>query len=222
MAKKTKKKRRAELAAASKASATKAVSKKKVAARKVSSTAGANSQKSRISGRKAKKKVMRKTGKSPVVHCMLAPTEDDILLLPTSVMAEVVDFQQPTPMDEAPPWLLGQIEWDKRSVPVFSFFALINGSDVGAISPRSRIMIIKSLSGSNRVPYLGILLSDLPRMTNVEETDLEQTGDDKKSLGVFSRIRLEDEDAIIPDLGRLTHLVTHATYGALPITQLDD
>lgn len=222
MAKKSKKKKRAELAAARKTPARKAASKKKVAARKKSGTSDANSQRHRISGKKSKKKVMRKVGKSPVVHCMLAPTEDDILLLPTSVMAEVVDFQQPSPMDEAPPWLLGQIEWEKRQVPVFSFFALINGSDVGAISPRSRIMIIKSLSGSNRVPYLGILLSDLPRMTNVEETDLEQTGDDKKSLGVFSRIRLEDEDAIIPDLGRLTHLVTHATYGALPITQLDD
>lgn len=222
MAKKTKKRKRADLATASKASSRMAESKKKVTARKADSTSGATSERKKTSGRKAKKKVMRKTGKSPVVHCMLAPTEEDILLLPTSVMAEVVDFQQPSPMDEAPPWLLGQIEWEKRQVPVFSFFALINGSDVGAISPRSRIMIIKSLSGSNRVPYLGILLSDLPRMTNVEEPDLEQTGDDKKSLGVFSRIRLEEEDAIIPDLGRLTHLVTHATYGALPITQLDD
>ena len=41
------------------------------------------------------------------------------------------------------------------------------------------------------------------------------------SLGVFRRDRLEETDAIIPDLDRLTHLVTHAAYGALPITSLD-
>ena len=33
---------------------------------------------------------------------------------------------------------------------------------------------------------------------------------------------LEGEDAIVPDLDRLTHLVTHAAFGAVPITQLDD
>ncbi|MEE8339803.1 MAG: chemotaxis protein CheW [Xanthomonadales bacterium] len=176
----------------------------------------------KTSGKKTTRKVLRKAGRSPVIHCMLAPTEEDILLLPTSVLAEVVDFEQPSPMVEAPPWLMGQIEWEKRQVPVFSFHALINGGDPGEISSRSKIMVIKSLSGSGRVPYLGVLLSDLPRMTQVKEFDLEQTGDKSKSLGVFSRIRLEDQDAIIPDLDRLTHLITHAIYGALPITQLDD
>ncbi|MEE8496367.1 MAG: chemotaxis protein CheW [Xanthomonadales bacterium] len=153
---------------------------------------------------------------------MLAPTEEDILLLPTSVLAEVIDFQPPSPLDEAPSWLVGQVEWEKRQVPVFSFSALIHGGGPGEISPRSKIMIIKSLTESGRVPYLGVLLSDLPRMTQVKEFDLEQTGNERKSLGVFSRIRLEHQDAIIPDLDRLTHLITHATYGALPITHLND
>ena len=40
--------------------------------------------------------------------------------------------------------------------------------------------------------------------------------------GTRALIRLAEDDAIIPDLDRLTHLVTHATFGALPITQLDD
>ena len=172
--------------------------------------------------RKASKKVMRKAGRSPVIHCMIAPAETEALLLPTSVMAEVADYQTPSALDAAPPWLLGQIEWENRQVPVFSFTALINGSDVGEISPKSKILIIKSLADSARVPYLGILLSDLPRMLNVKEEDLVQTGDDKKALGVFSRITLEEQSAIVPDLDRLTHLVTHAAYGALPITRLDD
>ena len=165
---------------------------------------------------------MRKAGKSPVIHCMLAPADLESLLLPTGVMAEVIDYQVPSPMEGAPPWLLGQIEWEKRQVPVFSFSALINASDVGDISANAKILIIKSLADSARFPFLGILLSDLPRMLNVEEQDLVQTGDDKKSLGVFSRITLDKQPAIVPDLDRLTHLVTHATFGALPITQLDD
>jgi chemosensory pili system protein ChpC len=200
----------------------KTIRKKKKMTVSGSSTPTTISRKKKTTGKKTAKKILRKTGVSPTIHCMLAPTEEATLLLPTSVLAEVVDFQDPAPMADAPSWLIGQIEWEKRQVPVFSFFALINGGDPGEISAHSKIMIIKSLSESGRIPYLGVLLSDLPRMINVKEFDLEQTGDDRKSLGVFSRIKLDDKDAIVPDLDRLTHLITHATYGALPITQLDD
>jgi chemosensory pili system protein ChpC len=177
-----------------------------------------------VNGRKkaARRKNLRASGRKPEVRCMLIPTDPETLLLPTSVMAEVVDYAQPDPLPDAPPWLLGRVEWENRQVPVFSFSALINGTDVGNVPDRSHIMILKSLSDSARVPYLGMLLGDLPRPVTVTENDLVETGDEKKSLGVFSRLRLEDDEAIVPDLDRLTHLVTHATFGALPITQLDD
>lgn len=174
-------------------------------------------------GRNApKKKVLRRTGKPAVLHCMMIPVDHETLLLPTSAMAEVVDFQPPRPTEAAPPWLLGQIDWEDRQVPVFGFGALINGTEVGEVPKRSKIMILKSLTESTRMPYLGLLMSDLPRPVQVRENDLQQTGDDKKSLGVFSRVQLEGEDAIIPDLDRLVHLVQHATFGALPITQIED
>ena len=153
---------------------------------------------------------------------MLIPTDPELLVLPTSAMAEVIDYHQPRLMENAPPWLLGQVEWENRQVPVFSFSALINGSDVGEVPPRTKIMILKSLSDSVRVPYLGLLMGDLPRPVTIGEEDLVETGDEKKSLGVFRSVRLDDEDAIVPDLDRLAHLVTHAAFGALPITQLDD
>ena len=167
------------------------------------------------------KKVMRRSGKSPEIRCLLIPTDGETLLLPITTMAEVVDITQLEAMDDTPPWLLGQIEWENRQVPVFSFSALINGKDAGTLSARSKIMVLKSLSDSARVPYLGLLLGNLPKPVVVKEDTLVSTGDEKKSLGVFSRITIEEQEAIIPDLDRLTHLVTHATLGALPITQLD-
>ncbi len=173
------------------------------------------------SRKKKAKKVLRKSGKRAEVHCMLIPSEPETLVLPTSVMAEVIDYQQPMAMDSAPPWLLGEIEWENRQIPVFSFSALINANDVGEVPGKSKIMILKSLSESARIPYLGVLLDDLPRPISIKEGDLEETGDDKKSLGVYRRVTVDEQEAIIPDLDRLTHLVTHATFGALPITQLD-
>jgi len=171
--------------------------------------------------KKTARRVLRTSGASPQLHCMAIPTEDELLLLPTSVMEEVVDYQQAAPIECAPPWLLGNVDWDNRQVPVFSFTALINGTGVGTVPARSKIVILKSLGNSGRVPYLGLLLGGLPRPVTVKYEDLLETGDDKKSLGVFRRVLLDEEEAIIPDLDRLTHLVTHAAFGALPITRLD-
>ena len=172
--------------------------------------------------KKTAKRVLRTAGKSPELHCMFIPTDRETLLLPTTVMEEVIDFQQPLPMEFAPPWLLGHVDWEGRQVPVFSFTALINGVDVGPIPQRSKIMILKSLSSTGRVPYLGILLGGLPHPLSLKAEELVETGDEKKSLGVFRRVTVVEQEAIIPDLDRLTHLVTHAAFGALPIPRLDD
>ena len=156
------------------------------------------------------------------VHCALAPMPAQSLLLPTNVIAEVIKYVEPAPLSSTPQWFLGQIEWENRQIPVFSYTALISGNEPEKISAKNRILIVKSLSDSARMPYLGILISDIPSLVSVEMEELVHTGDEKKSLGVFCHVKVQDQTAIIPDLDRLTHLVTHATYGILPITQVEN
>lgn len=165
---------------------------------------------------------MRRSGKSPEIRCLLIPTDGENMLLPITTMAEMVDISLLQVMEDTPPWLLGQVEWESRQVPVFAFSALINAKDLEPLSSRSKIMIIKSLSESARMPYLGLLLNGVPKPIEVQENALVDKGDEKKSLGVYRRVTIGEQEAIVPDLDRLTHLVTHATLGALPITQLDE
>jgi len=157
----------------------------------------------------------------PILHCALAAMEDLALLLPTNAIEEVIEYESPAPVQDTPEWFIGQVEWENRQVPVFSYASLISGSEPRAITARSRIMIIKSLVDSARVPYLGIVINDIPKLMNVQPDQLVHTGDDRKSMGVFSQVMVKDQPAVIPDLERLTHLVTHTAYGALPITQVD-
>lgn len=156
------------------------------------------------------------------VHCALAPMPAESLLLPTNVIAEVIGYIQPTPLSATPQWFLGQIEWQNRQIPVFSYSALISGNQPGEISSKNRIMIVKSLSDSARMPYLGILISDIPSLISVQLEEIVHTGDESKSLGVFCHVAVQEQAAVIPDLDRLTHLVTHAAYGILPITQVQN
>jgi len=156
------------------------------------------------------------------VHCTLAPMEGEFLLLPTNVITEVIEYSPPLAAHAAPQWFLGHIDWQNRQVPVFSYAALISGNLPDEITTKTHIMIVKSLSDSARMPYLGIVISDIPRLVSVEMDEVLHTGDERKSLGVFCHIELDDQAAVIPDLDRLTHLVTHAAFGILPITQVQN
>ena len=156
------------------------------------------------------------------VHCTLAPMEGEFLLLPTNVITEVIEYSPPLAAHAAPQWFLGHIDWQNRQVPVFSYAALISGNLPDEITTKTHIMIVKSLSDSARMPCLGIVISDIPRLVSVEMDEVLHTGDERKSLGVFCHIELDDQAAVIPDLDRLTHLVTHAAFGILPITQVQN
>jgi CheY-like chemotaxis protein len=43
------------------------------------------------------------------VHCTLAPMQSESLLLPTNVIAEVVEYTQPAPIHSAPQWFLARL-----------------------------------------------------------------------------------------------------------------
>ena len=51
--------------------------------------------------KKTPKRQLRTNGRSPELHCMKVPAESETLLLPTTVMAEVIEYSKPQPMDSA-------------------------------------------------------------------------------------------------------------------------
>ena len=69
-------------------------------------------RKTNSSSRKgSKKRNLARSGATPDIHCMRIPAGDEELLLPTTVMEEVIEFQTPELMEGTPPWLLGEVEW---------------------------------------------------------------------------------------------------------------
>lgn len=191
--------------------------------------------------KKAKKKIMQGTGKKktsrksdrrPVparkkaairqasdsnqtIHCTLAPTGSISMVLPTSTIAEITDYAPPAPLDGRPNWLLGQVEWEDWQVPVISYSALIDEQAPETATGRSRIMVVKTLSNTARVPYIGVLVKEIPKLAKLTELDLEVTSEGEESPGVHCKVKIAGQKAVIPDLDRLAQLVGHAAYGTV-------
>ena len=111
---------------------------------------------------------------SKEIRTLLATISGGTVLLPGSVVAEVIDFSSPKPYEDAPAWLLGEVGWSDWSVPLVSFARLAGTSDMETANERSRILVVKSLAESSAAPYLGILINGVPRMAKVSSNSLSK------------------------------------------------
>lgn len=147
------------------------------------------------------------------VRTIMAPLTDGHVLLPSSAVAEVLDFKSPEPLKKAQKWLLGELAWHGWQVPIICFEQLVNKKERSSVTPKSRILIIKTLGESTQVNYIGLVIQGLPKLKTVTADSLVEVPDEQLPQTLFSKISLDDLSAVIPELGELTHIVEQAAYG---------
>jgi len=148
------------------------------------------------------------------IRTIMAALTDSHVLLPNSAVAEVLSFTSPEPFRGAPPWLLGELAWHGWQVPIICIEQLINKKDRNSVTPRSRILIIKTLGESTQVNYIGLVIQGLPKLKKVTPDSLIEKQIDELPETVFSEVSMDDLHAVIPELGELTRIVEQAAYGS--------
>lgn len=147
------------------------------------------------------------------VRTLLTPLTSGHLLLPNSVVAEILEYSPPRPFKQAPGWLLGELEWHGWQVPVVSFLQVINKRTQDAVTKKSRILVIKTLGESTQLNYVGLLIQGLPKIKSVTAQSLIEDKLAVKSGAVFSQVSVDEIPAFIPEIAVLTNLVEKVAYG---------
>ena len=137
-----------------------------------------------------------------VVHCLTIPLNNETALLPNSAIAEVIGFKAPIPIDDAPEWFLGYIDWRDKKVPLISFES-ISGKELTTAKKNSRICVLNTLNGSHQIPYVGILSQGIPSLAIIQEHGLK----DKESIdgrsAVGAVVEAGGTEAIIPNIDEI-------------------
>lgn len=148
------------------------------------------------------------------VRAVLITVAGGRLLLPNVSMAEIITLSDPEPVADAPPWLLGRIRWHGWRVPVLAFGQLAGIAREGG-QQGSKLVVLKALGGNPKLSYFAVVTQGFPRLIKVERERLQPVLDDTPApLGVRARVRLNDEPAMIPDMGTIEMLVDQALAGA--------
>lgn len=129
------------------------------------------------------------------------------LLLPNASIAEVLSFAAPEPIADAPGWLLGRIRWRGWQLPLLSFSRLAGLEDEeGGLG--SKVVVLKTLGGDSKLPHFALLTQGFPRLVTVSHAALEANADEGDlPLGVRLRVRLHEDDALLPDLEAVEHAI---------------
>lgn len=133
------------------------------------------------------------------------------LLLPNSVITEVLSFSDPDAVEGGPEWLLGLLRWRGWQVPLLDFASLAGAKTrtTQTQGGRRRVIVVKALGGNPRMPYMALLADGFPRLVTVKSSTLEAPAD-AKDIGACIRAiaTLNDEEAIIPDLDQVEAKLT--------------
>ena len=151
---------------------------------------------------------------SNIIRGVLIQVADARLLLPNATIAEVLSYADPEPVADAPDWLLGRIRWRGWQLPLvaFSRFAGI-AEEQGGLG--SKVIVLKALGGDPKHPYFALLTQGFPRLVTVTEAALSSEGDGTEvPEGVLARVRLNEVDALLPDLIVLEERIGEALVAA--------
>ncbi|MEX2494839.1 MAG: chemotaxis protein CheW [Woeseia sp.] len=149
------------------------------------------------------------------LYSLLVPLAEDRLIVPRACVAEVVRFTGAERSEGQEAWMLGNVNWNGRSLPVVSFEGAI-GKEIPVTSGRTRIVVFHSSTGRIRTGYFGVLTQGFPQLVRVNRAVLKLDSTDgwAKEAPVLCRVKMINEYPLVPHLEALELMIANESLQA--------
>ena len=145
---------------------------------------------------------------SQELYSLLVPLADDRLIVPRACVVEVVRYTEPDTEAGAHKWMIGNVSWNGRELPVASFEGAL-GKEAPAATGRTRIVVFYSTTGQLKSGYFGVLTQGFPQLVRVNKDVLQLDSTDgwPETAPVLCRVKMINEFPLVPDLERLENML---------------
>ena len=142
------------------------------------------------------------------LYSLLVPLAEDRLIIPRACVAEVVRYSEPDQEPGSQNWMLGNINWNGRELPVVAFEGTI-GKDIPAVTGRTRIVVFYGSTGKIKSGFFGILTQGFPQLVRVnrEVLKLDSTEGWPDGAPVLCRVKMINEYPLVPNLENLESML---------------
>ncbi|GEM_PF-1993889 len=149
----------------------------------------------------------------PTLSCMLLPLNGNDVLLPKSIVKEVVYKPKITLLGEGEDWLIGEIDWEDYVIPVISFERLCNQTRVFK-SNHIRAVICYVIDNDEAFPLYAIEVQSIPRPLILDSRAMYNHDGmmSKYSELISYYVKIGSKELAIPNFKKLEEmLITRAT-----------
>ena len=147
---------------------------------------------------------------SYTIRCMQLPLTDLQILVPNSAVAEIISY---TPPDKkGSEWLDGLVFWRGVTIPVVSLEKMCQSNSVEPGS-RSRIAVLYNVERDAALPYVGIILQDIPRAYLAEVDRMQDVVDAPDCPYLQCKADMMIDQLMIPDMDAIMASVKQKTKG---------
>lgn len=131
------------------------------------------------------------------IRCIQLPLVGWQLILPNAAVAEIIGYSKPEQAGEG--WYKGLLNWRGALVPVISVEEMCQKS-IPETGARTRIAILYNLMKDEKLPYIGIILQDIPRAYLAEEDRMQSLTSSTECEYLYGRADMLLEPLMIPNL----------------------
>ncbi len=142
------------------------------------------------------------------LYSLLVPLAEDRLIIPRACVAEVVRYSKPEQAPGSQNWMLGNVNWNGRELPVVSFEGTI-GKDIPAVTGRTRIVVFYASTGQIKSGFFGVLTQGFPQLVRVNRDvlKLDSTEGWPDAAPVLCRVKMINEYPLVPNLESLESML---------------
>jgi len=149
------------------------------------------------------------------LYSLLVPLAEDRLIIPRACVAEVVRYSKPDQAPGSQNWMLGNINWNGRELPVVAFEGTID-KEIPAVTGRTRIVVFYASTGKLKSGFFGVLTQGFPQLVRVnrEVLKLDSTDGWPEGAPVLCRVKMINEYPLVPHLENLESMLANETIQA--------
>jgi len=147
------------------------------------------------------------------VRCLVLPLHGLSLLVPNTIVAEVIDYKPSESAGHMPEWMVGMLSWRGRNVPVVSFERLL-GQEAATYHEGRRYVVCNTLNANSRMPFIALEVQGIPHLTMVSNVMLEEDPEKRSEPAILASLRLSEESVIVPNIDVMEKMLEHLGIAA--------
>ncbi len=144
------------------------------------------------------------------IKCVIFTLRKKNVLVPNSLVAEIVSVKDIEDTGHAESWYMGRMEWRGAYVPLLSFEAA-GGAKINKVNLNTQAVVLYAVGKDGNVnshPYLGLVMSGVPHVSRFtrEQIKLDDVITEDHPM-VSQRVRINGASISILDVDTMVDMV---------------